>query len=401
MPKYARDSAIDLDELYGALLDTHAPMRRNIRTKTDMHKVHHCEDKECGGVAPKSKCITRLHFAFCLGPVVDEDTQSSTYGEVVIHGQRFAVISPSGCAEHPYHAEYNLDLKDARNGRANYEIRWKKTFDNFKARHDANRKRDADQLRAMQMMMGVTRHQRQTMLARQNNNEYQHRRQLDIANRAMVIFNEKEHEPGVLGESGALQPAPATGPGADVEVARPQPDPRWCVAEELAQRIGAVTSEDIRSVLRPLWLHDELFVCIDHHRPKMGEPQDSSTMIHGSCRGIDLPKPTFMWLLGEIFPDVEEIVDVPEATISDAVIVAPKDAGVDRVADVAVMPRMRRKETKLAKKQRAVQSRAVARTLAEDMATQEAVKKELVQASKTGKLRTKKGMRGAKITSFA
>jgi hypothetical protein len=54
MPKYARDSGIDLDELYGALLDTHAPMRRNIRTKTDPHKIHHCEDKECEGSAPKT-----------------------------------------------------------------------------------------------------------------------------------------------------------------------------------------------------------------------------------------------------------------------------------------------------------------------------------------------------------
>jgi hypothetical protein len=48
MPKYARNSAIDLDDTYGAFLDIHASMRRNIRTKTDMNRTHHCEDKECG-----------------------------------------------------------------------------------------------------------------------------------------------------------------------------------------------------------------------------------------------------------------------------------------------------------------------------------------------------------------
>jgi hypothetical protein len=108
-----------------------------------------------------------------------------------------------------------------------------------------------------------------------------------------------------------------------------------------------------------------------------------------------------MWLIGELFPDVEEIVDVPEANISDAVDIAPEDAGVSRVADVAVMLRLRRKETKLAKKQRAVESRALTRTLAEEIAAQEAVEKEFAQASKTGRSRTKKGLGRARITLFA
>jgi hypothetical protein len=107
MPKFARNSNIDLDETYSPFLNKHAPMQCNIRTKTNMHRTHHCEDKECGGGALKAKCIAKLHFAFCLAPVVDEDFGSPTHGEVVIHGERFVVLSPQGCAEHPYHAEYN------------------------------------------------------------------------------------------------------------------------------------------------------------------------------------------------------------------------------------------------------------------------------------------------------
>jgi hypothetical protein len=144
-----------------------------------------------------------------------------------------------------------------------------------------------------------------------------------------------------------------------------------------------------------------LFVRIDHHHPNIGEPRYSSKAVFASSRGIDPLKPTFMWLIGELFPDVEEIVDVPEANISDAVDIAPEDAGVSRVADVAVMLRLRRKETKLAKKQRAVESRALTRTLAEEIAAQEAVEKEFAQASKTGRSRTKKGLGRARITLFA
>jgi hypothetical protein len=111
MSKYARDSDIDLDEAYGGLIDKHSRMQRNIRTKTWMNSAHHCEDLECGGGAPKTKCVLKLHFAFCLAPVVDEDPDSPTCGDVVIHRERFAAISPSGCAEHPYNADFNLNSR--------------------------------------------------------------------------------------------------------------------------------------------------------------------------------------------------------------------------------------------------------------------------------------------------
>ena len=86
MPKFARDSEIDLQEAYDSVIDKSAVLMRNIRTKVNMRKTHHCEDRECGGGAPKIRCLTDLHFAFCLAPVVDGDPDSPTFGEVVIHG---------------------------------------------------------------------------------------------------------------------------------------------------------------------------------------------------------------------------------------------------------------------------------------------------------------------------
>jgi hypothetical protein len=63
--------------------DKRVATMRNIRTKAPMHRVHHCEDPECGGTAPKLKCVHKLHFAWCLAPVVDEDPESPTFDEVV------------------------------------------------------------------------------------------------------------------------------------------------------------------------------------------------------------------------------------------------------------------------------------------------------------------------------
>jgi hypothetical protein len=402
MPKYARNSDIDLDETYGALLDKHAPMRRNIRTKTDMHRTHHCEDKECGGAAPKAKCIIKLHFAFCTAPVVDNSIESPTYGKVVIHGERFAVISPQGCAEHPYRTEYNLDFKDARNDRANYEIRWKQIFDDFKAEHKANEEREADNLREMQKMMSMTGHQRQTMQAQQDNMKYQQRRQLEMANRARDILNDEHDTAGGVGESEALQPSSAVGLSLGVEVARPSPDTRWCIPDELAQRIGEATSEDLTSILRPLWLHDELFDRIDDRRAEGNELQDDwSAVAYEAHDNAQLPVPTFVWLFGEILPDVDVTANGLAIAGAQAEAVVSEDIGIGHVADITAVPRPRRKETKLAKKQRAVESRALARTLAEEMVMQAAAEKDLARAKQAEKALMKRGFGRRGMTSFA
>jgi hypothetical protein len=124
-------------------------------------------------------------------------------------------------------------------------------------------------------------------------------------------------------------------------------------------------------------------------------------MVYRSSRGIELPAPTFMWLMGELFPDIEESVEVVEAAVSQAVAIVPEDVDVTRVAGAAVVSRMRRKENKLVKKQRAAETRALARTLADEMETQEAEEKALKQPWKTGKSRAKKGLCRTKLTRFA
>jgi len=83
------------------------------------------------------RCVSALHFCWCLAPVIDKDKNSDTYNKVVICGQRFQCISPKGCAVHPYLAGYNLDVKNARNNYPNVEIEWKAIFESFKAEHDA------------------------------------------------------------------------------------------------------------------------------------------------------------------------------------------------------------------------------------------------------------------------
>jgi hypothetical protein len=124
-------------------------------------------------------------------------------------------------------------------------------------------------------------------------------------------------------------------------------------------------------------------------------------VVYRSSRGIELPAPTFMWLMGELFPDIEESVEVVEAAVSQAVAIVPEGVGVTRVTGAAAVSRMRRKENKLFKKQRAAKSRALARTLADEMETQEAEEKELEQSWKTEKSRAKKGLGRTRLTRFA
>jgi len=83
------------------------------------------------------RCVSALHFCWCLAPVIDKDKKSDTYDEVVICGQRFQCISPKGCAVHPYLAGCNLDVKNARNNYPNVKVEWKAIFESFKAEHDA------------------------------------------------------------------------------------------------------------------------------------------------------------------------------------------------------------------------------------------------------------------------
>ena len=85
-------------------------------------------------------------------------------------------MTTTGCGEHTYTAGYNLDVKEARNMREHREICWKKIFEEFKANHEAAKAREAVEREAMQKLKGMTGHQRRTILARQENIDYQQRK---------------------------------------------------------------------------------------------------------------------------------------------------------------------------------------------------------------------------------
>ncbi|KAG9188052.1 hypothetical protein G6011_01975 [Alternaria panax] len=182
MPNYARQSTLDLDEMYGNYIknDNNVAIMRNIRTKEKMNSAHHCEDKECGG-SPSMRCLSALHFCWCLAPIVDEDKKSDTYGQVVICGQRFQCISPKGCAKHPYLEGFNIDIRDARNGYPTTDIKWKPMFGAFKAEHDATFANDAEQQELSRKWEGTSEPQKQRQQKLQDQAAFQRRRKEERA----------------------------------------------------------------------------------------------------------------------------------------------------------------------------------------------------------------------------
>ncbi|KAH3940766.1 hypothetical protein HBH53_211880 [Parastagonospora nodorum] len=371
MPKFARGGDIDLDEAYGTLLnDKHAAMRRNIRTKTYMNKSHHCEDPECGGGAPKAKCITKLHFAFCLAPVVDEEPDSPTFGEVVIHGERFPMISTTGCAEHPYIAEYNLDLKDARKDRAKYEIRWKKIFESFKLEYETSLAEKAEKAKAMKKMLGMTGHQRQTMRARLDSIEYQKRQKSEVASEKTEIWSDKHTDDIVSQQPKSQELVLLPIPTATAETTPVRADDKWLVMGEIVPAIAAVAPEDLQSILEPMWLHDELFAGTTNNKDSKGVPDDWNTILK-TVEELELPEPTTLWLHDELFPEPDPSIMIP-ALGSDSLATAAPIAMEDPVAitDAPSRTQIHRKDAKVAKKQRAAVSRALKRTRLEDRLSQ-------------------------------
>ncbi|CAN9315934.1 unnamed protein product [Alternaria sp. RS040] len=178
MPNYARQSALDLDEIYGSYVknESNIAMMRNIRTKEKMNSAHHCEDKECGR-SPSMRCVSALHFCWCLAPVVDKDKRSDTYGQVVVCGQRFQCISPKGCARHPYLEGFNIDIRDARNGYPTTEVRWKLIFELFKTEYDAALADNAEQQELSREWDGMTDHQKRRQRKLQDQAAFQRRRE--------------------------------------------------------------------------------------------------------------------------------------------------------------------------------------------------------------------------------
>jgi len=402
MPKFARGSDIDLDEAYGTLLnDKHAAMRRNIRTKTYMNKSHHCEDPECGGGAPKAKCITKLHFAFCLAPVVDEEPDSPTFGDVVIHGERFPMISATGCAEHPYIAEYNLDLKDARKDRAKYEIRWKKIFDSFKLEYEKGLAEKAEKAKAMKKMLGMTGHQRQTMRARLDNIDYQKRQKLLDASEKTEVRSDKHTNDIVSQQPKSQELVLLPVPTAVVEMALVRADDKWLGMGELVPAIAAVASEDLQSILDPMWLHDKLFAETADPKDSKGVPDNWNTILKGS-EELELPEPTTSWLHDELFREPDASVDVPGPS-SDSLATAVPIELEDPVPiiDAPARIQIRRKDAKVAKKQRAAVSRALKRTRLEDRLSQAEEEMALAHSLRSQKSLKKRTKNRTGLSRFA
>ncbi|KAH6848645.1 hypothetical protein B0T12DRAFT_485386 [Alternaria alternata] len=182
MPNYARQSALDLDEIYGSYVknESNIAMMRNIRTKEKMNSAHHCEDKECGG-SPSMRCVSALHFCWYLAPIVDKDRKSDTYGQVVVCGQRFQCISPKGCAKHPYLKGFNIDIRDARNGYPTTEVKWKLIFEIFKTEYDAALADNAERQELSREWEGMTSHQKRRQRKLQDQAAFQRRRERERA----------------------------------------------------------------------------------------------------------------------------------------------------------------------------------------------------------------------------
>jgi hypothetical protein len=388
MPRYLRGSEIDLDEAYGALLDQNAPLQRNIRTGISMSRIHHCEDPECGGRAPKLKCILRGHIAFCLAPVIDQDPTSGTFGEVTIHGERFAVLSAQGCGEHHYTDGFNVDIKDARNGRPNFPIRWKQRIKDFKAQYEAEAALEAMKREAMQKQLGMTGHQRQTRQARQDREEHLRRREVEVA-RIVRECSDSKLESNMV-------------PDSDQESARQLSRDEVLKAGELAVQVRAVTLEEIKSVVVPLWLYGQLFSDPDAGNARGGEFYDGIGASSFMPVPHELAIPTEDWLHDQLFRDVE--VDEEKVEHRSLIVLTspegpPQNVEQSRDAIDSAAGQPRRRERKEVKKQEAAKARAYARTMAEEATKKEAEERELTQAMKAQRGGRNKRVTGAGRTA--
>jgi hypothetical protein len=248
-----------------------------------------------------------------IASVVDEDPDSPTCGDVVIHGERFAVISPCGRAEHPYSADFNLDIKDALKGRANYEIRWKKIFKSCKAEHKAEMARKAEQLEAMHKILGMTGHQRQTMRARLDNLQYSQRQQFRATARPEMLRNRRAEPEIAVEEAQEPHTVPFSGSPPSSEVAVRQLKTAWSSLGELALRISPVMAGDFDSILTASWLHGELFVKVEDHGTEQAAPCSRAKASPRPSDEAQEAALTFQWLHDELFPITE-----PEPTSDDA-----------------------------------------------------------------------------------
>ncbi|KAH7390991.1 hypothetical protein DE146DRAFT_151385 [Phaeosphaeria sp. MPI-PUGE-AT-0046c] len=230
--------------------------------------------------------------------------------------------------------------------------------------------------------MGMTAHQRKTMLARRDNDEYRHQQRVEATRRARSIRERTEDEdvsfdlPQYETLSDGLKLPPEHFPA---------PDTRSNEPDELALCIGAVTEAEARSVLSPMWLHDQLFRQQRDGAEGSKETENGDSVILAQSMQSEVPILSASWIHNQLFPGI----DTSGAELQPSQVAAPsKSVNISEAAsfthntDASDVPSIRRKETKQIKKQRATQIRALARTMAVDMVTQEAPGKATKKASK-------------------
>jgi hypothetical protein len=277
----------------------------------------------------------------------------------VIHGERIVALSPTGCPDHPYNAGFNQEIRNARNGRPNFELRWKNFFEDFKAEHEANKAREAEKLSVLQRQMRMTGHQKHTMQSRQDEISYQQRKEREDLAKLENILQSKQGAAATIRTAGVPSPLPSQTVPPVAEASdrdeSPCPDPG-----ELAFSIGAVTDEEGKLMLLPLWLYSDVFGNLDSEQGKGGTLGDWMALNLEAPVEKELAMATPEWLEEELYrkPDVREEMEMePELTsTADAMStpLEPEDelevGPTNREADKGLEVQDRRKDTKQAKK---------------------------------------------------
>jgi hypothetical protein len=144
---------------------------------------------------------------------------------------------------------------------------------------------------------------------------------------------------------------------------------------ELALHISTVTARDLDSIFAP-----------------SSRPTASARPLSKAQE----PTLTLQWLHDELFSNSSvEPESMSGDAASAAVVVTEAPVSVSKAQESA-LPQLKRKDAKQAKKQRTMESRALARTMTEDMAAREAEEKELAKGIMAQKALARKtgGRRG-------
>jgi hypothetical protein len=244
-------------------------------------------------------------------------------------------------------------------------------------------------IEAMDRAMNMTAHQKRTMWTRQKHIEYQRQQQVDIAARTREILEEEVKEvdepPLQTGYKGPW-PTVSSAQGPILEAVQDMHNTESLSEENLVRLISAVKDEEVESMLRPLWLHNELFRQNRDGQAAMNEAEDCKTIPLISHGQEKMAIPGISWLDYEIFPQADLSVAEPEPgqistsqTIDTILEGTPKSKKLTHDPGTS-SKRTPRKELKQAKKQRAAEKRALAHTLAKAIAIQEAEEKEVARA---------------------